>query len=212
VNAGVDYGKLHGSKTLLTDALKLKMGFDGFVISDWNGIAQVPGCSESSCAQAINAGIDMVMVPDHWRAFIATTIKQVQRGEIPMTRIDDAVSRILRVKLRAGMFGKKPSGGIYAGKPQALLARDLARQAVRQSLVLLKNNQAILPLVRGKKILVVGKSADSIQNQTGGWSLSWQGTENQNNFFPNADSILDGIKEVAGSANVVFRMLVALMR
>ncbi|WPC68062.1 glycoside hydrolase family 3 N-terminal domain-containing protein [Rhodoferax ferrireducens] len=204
VAAGVDYGKLHGSKALLTQVLKQKMGFDGFVVSDWNGIAQVPGCTQASCAQAINAGIDMVMVPDNWRAFIANTMEQVNRGEIPMARIDDAVSRILRVKLRAGMFGKKPSQGIYAGKPEALLARDLARQAVRESLVLLKNNHAILPLARGQHILVVGKSADSLQNQTGGWTLGWQGTGNANTDFPNADSLLDGIRAAVGSANVAF--------
>ncbi|KAG1311359.1 hypothetical protein G6F62_014441 [Rhizopus arrhizus] len=101
--AGIDYGKMHGSRALLTDALKDRMGFDGFVVSDWNGIAQVPGCRNDSCAQAINAGIDMVMVPDDWKAFIDNTTAQVQKGEIPMARIDDAVTRILRVKLRAGL-------------------------------------------------------------------------------------------------------------
>lgn len=204
VAAGVDYGKLHGSKALLTGVLKQKIGFDGFVVSDWNGIAQVPGCSQSSCAQAINAGIDMVMVPEQWRAFIANTMEQVRRGEISMQRIDDAVSRILRVKLRAGLFDKKPSAGAHAGNPKALQARTLAREAVRQSLVLLKNNDAVLPLARGKKILVVGKTAHSLQNQTGGWTLGWQGTGNGNSDFPLATSILDGIKEAAGAANVVF--------
>jgi beta-glucosidase len=204
VAAGADYGKLHGSRALLTDVLKQKMGFDGFVVSDWNGIAQVPGCTKDSCAQAINAGIDVVMVPDNWRAFIDNTVAQVQRGEIPMARIDDAVSRILRVKLRAGVFKNRPSGSSYAGKSQALLARDLARHAVRKSLVLLKNNDAVLPLARGQNVLVVGKSANSIQNQTGGWTLGWQGTHNANNYFPNADSILDGIRELMGSGNVVF--------
>ncbi len=204
VAAGVNYGKMHGSQTMLTEVLKQKMGFDGFVVSDWNGTAQVTGCNQSGCAQAINAGIDMVMVPDNWRAFITNTIMQVQTGEIPMARIDDAVARILRVKLRAGMFGKKPSQSIYAGRPEALQARALARQAVRQSLVLLKNNGAVLPLPRGNKILVVGKSANSLQNQTGGWTLGWQGTGNPNSNFPLADSILDAIRQAAGGANVMF--------
>ncbi len=204
VAAGVDYGKMHGSKVLLTEVLKDKMGFDGFVVTDWNGIAQVAGCTQTSCAQAINAGIDMAMVPEGWRAFIANTMTQVQRGEIPMARIDDAVSRILRVKLRAGMFGKRPSAGLYAGKPEALQARDLARRAVRESLVLLKNDRQVLPLTRGKKILVVGKSADSVQNQTGGWSLTWQGTENSNSDFAFADTILAGVRGAAGAANVEF--------
>jgi beta-glucosidase len=200
VAAGVDYGKLHGARALLTDVLKTKMGFDGFVVSDWNGIGQVAGCSNDSCARAINAGIDMVMVPDDWKAFIANTIRQVESGEIPMVRIDDAVTRILRVKLRAGL--RKPSHNRYAGKQEALQARALARQAVRESLVLLKNDGAALPLKRGKRILVVGKSANNLANQTGGWSLTWQGNENQNSDFPNADSILAGIVEAAGAANV----------
>lgn len=205
-DSGKDYGKMHGDKALLTDALKEKMGFDGFVVSDWNGIGQLPGCSNASCALAINAGIDMIMVPDEWKAFIANTIKQVEAGEIPMARIDDAVSRILRVKLRAGLFnGRKPSQNQYAGKPEAVQDRALARQAVRESLVLLKNEKSALPLKRGKKILVVGKSADSLSNQTGGWSLTWQGTDNRNADFPNADSILAGLREAAGDANVTWR-------
>lgn len=202
--AGVDYGKMHGNKALLTDALKNKMGFDGFVVSDWNGIAQVPGCINASCPQAINAGIDMVMVPDDWKAFIANTIAQVNKGEIPISRIDDAVTRILRVKLRAGLFDKKPSQGFYAGITDAVQSRDLARHAVRESLVLLKNNGGVLPLARDKRILVVGKSADSMSNQTGGWSLTWQGTDNVNSDFPAGDTILAGIKEMAGHAQVVY--------
>ncbi|MES2322029.1 MAG: glycoside hydrolase family 3 N-terminal domain-containing protein [Pseudomonadota bacterium] len=204
VAKGVDYGKMHGSKELLTGVLKTKMGFDGIVVSDWNGIAQVPGCTNDSCPQAINAGMDMIMVPDDWRAFIANTIKQVESGAIPMARIDDAVTRIIRVKLRANMFGKKPSENVYAGKAEALQARALARQAVRESLVLLKNDTNALPLARGKKILVVGKSADDMSNQTGGWSLTWQGTANKNSDFPNGDTILAGIRDAAGAANVTF--------
>ncbi|MFZ3001258.1 MAG: glycoside hydrolase family 3 N-terminal domain-containing protein [Undibacterium umbellatum] len=202
--AGANYGKMHGSKALLTDVLKQKMGFDGFVVTDWDGIGEVPGCRNDSCPQAINAGIDMVMVPDAWKAFISNTIAQVKSGEIPMSRIDDAVTRIIRVKLRAGLFGKKPSDNIYAGKQEALQDRELARQAVRESLVLLKNDSTTLPLARNKKILVVGKTADDISNQTGGWSLTWQGTDNKNTDFPNADSILTGIKAAVGEANVEF--------
>ena len=196
--------KMHGSREMLTGVLKTKMGFDGFVVSDWNGIAEVPGCSNASCPQAINAGIDMVMVPDDWKAFIANTVLQVEAGQIPMARIDDAVTRILRVKLRAGLFGKSPSQNAFAGKDAALQDRELARRAVRESLVLLKNEGPQLPLARGKKILVVGKSADSISNQTGGWSLTWQGTDNTNADFPNADSILASIRAAAGEGNVEF--------
>jgi beta-glucosidase len=204
-NLGINFGKMHGSRYMLTDVLKVKMGFDGFVVSDWNGIGQVPGCTNSSCAQAINAGIDMVMVPTEWKAFIANTLQQVQSGQIPMARIDDAVTRILRVKLRAGLFsGRKPSQRLDAGNAAALQARALAREAVQKSLVLLKNNGKVLPLARGKKILVVGKSANSLPNQTGGWSLTWQGTGNTNSDFPNGDTILAGIQEAAGAANVTY--------
>jgi beta-glucosidase len=114
------------------------------------------------------------------------------------------VSRILRVKLRAGLFGKSPSQNAYAGKDAALQDRELARRAVRESLVLLKNEGPALPLARGSKILVVGKSADNISNQTGGWSLTWQGTDNTNADFPHADSILEGIRAAAGKGNVEF--------
>ena len=197
-----DYGKMHGSRELLTDALKDKMGFDGFVVSDWNGIAQIPGCSNDSCAQAINAGIDMVMVPDDWQAFIANTTAQVERGEIPMARIDDAVSRILRVKLRAGLFEHAPKDGRHAGRQDAVQHRELARRAVRESLVLLKNEGAVLPLRRDARVMVVGASADSLSNQTGGWSLTWQGTENSNADFPHADSVLAALRDELGGARV----------
>ena len=204
VATGTDYGKMHGSRAMLTDVLKTKMGFDGFVVTDWNGIGEVPGCRNDSCAQAINAGNDMIMVPDDWKAFIANTIKQVESGEIPMARIDDAVTRIIRVKLRAGLFDKSPAQNRYAGSDAAMQPRELARRAVRESLVLIKNDKPVLPIARGKKILVVGKSADDLSNQTGGWSITWQGTANVNSDFPNGDTILAGIREAAGSANVSF--------
>jgi beta-glucosidase len=204
--AGAQVGKLHGSKEMLTEVLKGKMGFDGFVVSDWNGIEQVPGCTNASCAQAINAGIDMVMVPENWRAFIANTVAQVRSGAIPMARIDDAVTRILRVKLRSGLFsGRKPSQTAGAGNQALLVDRALAREAVRKSLVLLKNNNGVLPLAAGRKTLVVGKSAHSLPNQAGGWSLTWQGTENRNaDFAAVGDTVLASIQEAAGAAHVTF--------
>ncbi|NVM77898.1 beta-glucosidase [Duganella sp. SG902] len=205
VKGGADHGKMHGSRELLTVALKEKMGFDGLIVSDWNAITEVPGCAEDSCAASINAGVDLVMVPEKWKTFIANTIAQVEKGEIPMSRIDDAVTRILRVKMRAGLFdGKKPSQNIYAGKQEALRDRALARKAVQESLVLLKNNGNVLPLARGKKILVVGKSADNMANQSGGWSLTWQGTDNKNSDYPYSDTILAAIQDVAGKDNVTF--------
>ncbi|MBA3929022.1 MAG: beta-glucosidase [Xanthomonas sp.] len=205
VAAGKDYGKMHGTHDLLTVALKEKMGFDGFVVSDWNGIGQVAGCKDDSCPQAINAGIDMVMVPDAWKSFITNTIAQVKSGEIPQARIDDAVTRILRVKLRAGLWEHKPSASRHAGKLESLVHRDLARRAARESLVLLKNDGGALPLKKSQRVLLVGKSADSISNQTGGWSLTWQGTDNTNADFPNADSLAAGLREQLGEANVLLR-------
>ena len=182
VTAGVDYGKVHGSRAILTDILKTRLGFDGFVVSDWNGIGEVPGCKDDSCAQAINAGIVMAMVPEQWKSFIANTIAQVER-----------------VKLRAGLFGQRPSQNAWAGRQDALQDRALA---------LLKNQGpgagSVIPLQAGTRILVVGKSAASLSNQTGGWSLTWQGRDNINADFPHADTILAGIEQAAGAANVSY--------
>lgn len=203
-DTGEEYGKMHGAGGLLTSALKQKMGFDGFIVSDWNAIGQLPGCTNSSCPQAINAGIDMIMVPDDWKAFIANTIGQVESGAIPLARIDDAVTRILRVKLRAGLFETSPAVNRHAGDPDALQHRDLARRAVRESLVLLKNDAGVLPLRRDQRVLVVGKGADSVPMQAGGWSLTWQGTDTTNADYPNADTILAGVREAVGNDNVVY--------
>ncbi|KAF0186775.1 MAG: beta-glucosidase [Hyphomonadaceae bacterium] len=197
-------GKIHGVPELVTGALKEKMGFDGFVVSDWNGIAQVQGCTNSHCPESINAGVDMVMVPDDWKDFITNTMKDVEEGRIPMSRIDDAVTRIIRVKMRAGLFTHKPSDSSVAGKVSEITNRALARRAVRQSMVLLKNNNGVLPLARGKRILVVGASADSMSNQSGGWSITWQGDENTNADFTTGETLLSAIRSQAGAARVVY--------
>ncbi|WP_310388612.1 putative glycoside hydrolase [Roseateles sp.] len=148
VKSGVDYGKMHGSHKLLTGVLKHKIGFDGFVVSDWNGIGQVPGCSDARCAQAINAGIDMVRVPEDWRAFIANTRLQVERGDIPLARIDDAVTRILRVKLGAGLFLNNAwtSRGLGADL-NAVLEVPSEQPAVRVSSVQINTQQDAKRLV-----------------------------------------------------------------
>jgi beta-glucosidase len=193
--------KMHGNKYLLTDILKGKFGFDGFVIGDWNGHAQLPDCSNAHCPAAINAGVDMIMVPYDWKAFIANTIADVNSGAIPMARIDDAVTRILRVKMRAGLLGPKTTKGSPATRPlagmQTVLGsaahRAIARDAVRKSLVLLKNKGGVLPLAKSADVLVAGKGADNIPIQSGGWSLTWQGTGNTNADFPGATSIYAGI-------------------
>ena len=202
---GITEGKVHGSRYLITDVLKGKMGFDGLVVSDWNGIGQVAGCSNFNCAKALNAGIDVFMVPAEWRQFIANTIQLVKSGDVPESRINDAVTRILRVKMRAGLFGApRPSQRRLAGDADALVHRELAREAAQRSAVLLKNNRSVLPLVRNKKVLVVGKGANSFSIQTGGWTLSWQGTGNTNADFPTGETVLAGIRRVVGDANVTF--------
>jgi len=189
--------KLHGHRYLLTDVLKERMGFDGFVVSDWNGIGEVAGCTDDSCPRAVNAGIDMIMVPEEWKDLLANTIAQVRAGEIAESRVDDAVRRILRVKLRAGLFtAGRPSSRPHAGDTTLIGApshRALAREAVRRSLVLLKNAGGLLPLRRDQRVLVAGSAADDIGMQSGGWSISWQGTGNVNADFPGATSIAEGI-------------------
>ena len=196
--------KLHGDKELLTDVLKGKMGFNGFVVGDWNGHGQVPGCINTDCPQSLNAGLDMYMAPDSWKGLYESTLQHVKDGTIAMERLDDAVRRILRVKLLSGIFQKgAPSTRANAGNENLLALpehKDVARQAVRESLVLLKNNNQLLPIDPSKTILVVGDGASSISKASGGWTLSWQGTGHSNDKFPNGESILEGIEKTVDDA------------
>lgn len=196
--------KIHGSRALMTDILKDRMGFNGFIVGDWNAHGQIPGCTNTNCPQALLAGLDMYMAPDSWQGLYYSTLAQVKDGTIPIERLDDAVRRILRVKLAYGVFDKaKPSQRPGAGDV-SLLASDahkgLARRAVRKSLVLLKNNDSTLPLAAGQTVLVVGDGADSISKASGGWTLSWQGGGYDNAYFPNGQSILGGIREAVEAA------------
>lgn len=195
--------KMHGNKSLLTGVLKGRMGFDGFVVGDWNGHGQIPGCGNENCAATFNAGLDMAMAPDSWKGLYENTLAQARSGEIPTARIDDAVRRILRVKHRLGLFDPARP---WEGKPGVIGApehRALAREAVRKSLVLLKNNGGVLPLKPSANVLVAGSGADDIGQQSGGWTLSWQGTGNQRSDFPNAQTIFEGLREAfaAGGGN-----------
>jgi beta-glucosidase len=193
--------KLHQNRYLLTDILKQRLGFDGFVVGDWNAQEQIEGCSKSSCAAAILAGVDMLMAPDGWKALFKNTLTQVRAGEIPQDRIDDAVTRILRVKALAGFFKRaaptERTDFTQLGSPAH---RNLAREAVRKSLVLLKNDHDTLPLNPRARILVAGDAADSIADQSGGWTIDWQGDHNSNADFPKAVSIYGGIKAAVESA------------
>jgi len=191
--------KLHGHKYLLTDVLKGELGFQGFVVSDWQGIDQIHPDYATSVRTAINAGIDMVMVPNEYRRFIDTLTAEVQAGRVPMSRIDDAVSRILTQKLRFGLFERPLPDATVRGTFGTQAHRDLARQAVRESLVLLKND-GVLPLKAGtKRLLVAGSNADDLGNQLGGWSLTWQG---QSGTPTKGTTILQGIRQLAGSTKV----------
>ena len=196
--------KVHGDKDLLTGALKGDMHFDGLVVGDWNAHGQVPGCSNTSCAASMNAGLDIFMAPDSWKGLYDSTLAQARSGEIPMARLDDAVRRILRVKIRAGLFEKgRPSSRPFAGRFELLGApehRAVARQAVRESLVLLKNEKRLLPLSPKLDVLVAGDGADTISKQAGGWTITWQGSGLTNKDFPHAQSIWSGINEAVRAA------------
>ena len=201
---GKRWGKMHGNAYLVSDVLKHRLGFNGLVVSDWNGIEQVPGCIRWHCPQAINAGIDLAMVPDDWKKFIASTVADVRAGRIKMSRIDDAVTRIIRVKLKSGLFANSPATGPHpdASVMHSPQVRDLARQAVRKSLVLLKNDRGVLPLRRSGKILVVGPGADSLPMQAGGWSLTWQGDQTKTSDYPYADTVLSALRKALGAGQV----------
>ncbi|RKQ96491.1 glycoside hydrolase family 3 protein [Maricaulis maris] len=195
---------MHGNEALLTDILKERFGFQGFVVGDWNGHGLIPGCTSTDCPQAFNAGLDMYMAPDSWRELYHSTLAHVRSGEISQERLDDAVRRILRVKINSGIFEiSQPSDRPLAGNADVLAApehRAVARQAVRESLVLLKNADQTLPLDPGLTVLVVGDGADDIAKASGGWTLSWQGGGIDNSEFPNGQTILDGIRETVEAA------------
>ncbi|UXB17981.1 exo 1,3/1,4-beta-D-glucan glucohydrolase [Stenotrophomonas maltophilia] len=196
--------KMHGHRHYLTDVLKGRMNFGGFVVGDWNGHGQVKGCTTTDCPATIIAGLDMAMASDSWKGFYETTLAAVKDGRITPQRLDDAVRRILRVKFRLGLFeAGRPStravGGQFAliGAPAH---RAVARQAVRESLVLLKNQNGVLPLSPKQRILVAGDGADDVGKQAGGWTLNWQGTGTTRKDFPNADTIYEGIARQASAA------------
>ncbi|MEO3812585.1 glycoside hydrolase family 3 N-terminal domain-containing protein [Sphaerisporangium sp. B11E5] len=196
--------KVHGSRYLLTDVLKNAVGFDGIVISDWDAHAEVAGCDIGDAGYAINAGMDVLMVAgrDAWRSVWRTARDQVVAGIIPMSRIDDAVTRVLRVKMRAGLWDKpRPRDRSLAGDASVLGHaghRALSREAVRKSLVLLKNDGGVLPLSPGARVLVAGGAADDISKQAGGWTISWQGHDVDLSDLPGATTLAMAVREVTG--------------
>jgi beta-glucosidase len=199
--------KMSGNKRLLTEVLKDELGFEGFLISDFGAIDALPGDYKHKIAMSVNAGMDMVMVPERYQEFIAKLKESAQDGTVPMARIDDAVRRILRVKIAMGLMDKNHSQLAdrklwkQFGSPEH---RAVARDAVRQSLVLLKNEHGALPLAKSaKRIHVGGNNADDIGNQCGGWTITWQGQSG--NVTPGGTTILQAIKKaVSKDTKVTF--------
>ncbi len=195
--SSINGAKMHGNHDLLTGLLRDRFHFDGLVVGDWNGHGLVPGCTNTDCARALMAGLDIFMVPEDWRGLYETTLRQAGDGTIPLARIDEAVRRVLRVKLRYGLFDKpRPAARALAGHWDELGSpehRAIARDAVRKSLVLLKN-QGVLPLRAGAHVLIAGQAADSVARQSGGWTITWQGGNDLTPAdFPGSTSIGAGI-------------------
>jgi beta-glucosidase len=169
--------KDHGNGYLINTVLKGQLGFKGFVVSDWGGVKQLSDSTYAAqVAHAVNAGIDMIMVPDDYVGNINAIVSDVNSGLIPLSRVDDAVTRILNAKFALGLFSQPYTDSSYTAQVGSAAHRAVARQAVRESLVLLKND-GVLPLSKTGtyKIVVGGKSVDDLGYQMGGWSISWQG-------------------------------------
>ena len=196
--------KASGSERLMTGVLKKQMGFEGFLISDYNAIDDIPGDYRSDIKTSVNAGMDMMMVPSKYKEFYTTLKSLVEAKEVPMARIDDAVRRILRVKFAMGLMDPKRnqladrSLQASVGSPEH---RAVARQAVRESLVLLKNDKKLLPIAAtAKRIHVAGVGANDIGIQAGGWTITWQGKAGP---ITKGTTILDGLKAAVKAGTTV---------
>jgi len=193
--------KMHGNKYLLTDVLKGELGFEGFLVSDWSGIDQLPGDYASDIENSINAGLDMIMVPDRYVEFIQSLTMLVNQENIPLSRINDAVKRILKIKFKLGLFENPYTNSAYTATIGSQEHRQIARKCVRESLVLLKNENSILPLPKDSiSIHVAGKNGDNLGNQCGGWTISWQGSGGDITYGTN---ILQAIHLATGSNAVI---------
>lgn len=193
--------KMHGSKYWITDVLKEELGFKGFVVSDWQGIDQLPGDYKSDIQNSINAGIDMVMVPNNYKDFIQYLKELVNENRVSIERIDDAVRRILTVKFELGLFEKQFTNRSFTSTVGSSANREIARKCVRESLVLLKNQNNFLPLSKSiNHILVAGKNGLDIGNQCGGWTISWQGSSGD---ITTGTTVYQGIKNAVPSSTTV---------
>ncbi|MCP4409797.1 MAG: glycoside hydrolase family 3 protein, partial [Gammaproteobacteria bacterium] len=191
--------KMHTHKYLLTDVLKGELGFSGFLVSDWLAVNQLDPDYTVAVVSAINAGLDMVMVPFEYQQFITAVTAAVENGKISLDRIDDAVSRILRVKFELGVFEQPFADESLLARVGSTEHRAVAREAVRQSLVLLKNDNNTLPLPKNvSRLLVAGQAANDIGLQCGGWSIEWQG---QPGPITPGTTLLDAIKHTISEAS-----------
>jgi beta-glucosidase len=183
--------KMHANQDLIQGTLKTDMGFDGFVISDWEGIHQIPGDWATQVRTGVNAGIDMMMEPNRYKDFIATLTDEVNAGRVSMARINDAVRRILTKKFELGLFEHPFTDRRNIDQVGSAAHHALARRAAAESQVLLKNRSGTLPITENRDVYVAGSNADNIGNQAGGWTLTWQG--GSTNKVPGT-TILDGIR------------------
>lgn len=187
--------KVHGSRTLLTEVLREDFGFDGVILSDWGAIYQLPGSESQQTLHSIDAGIDMNMVPDNYRSFLYTTRDLVESGELAESRIDEAVGRILRIKFEMGLFEEPFADRSFQESIRSDAHLSLAEQAVRESLVLLRNRDETLPIGTDvEHIHVTGRFADDIGAQAGGWTIEWQGVRGN---VMEGTSVLEAIEESA---------------
>ncbi|CUS06366.1 Beta-glucosidase-like glycosyl hydrolase [Candidatus Promineifilum breve] len=186
--------KMHAHRYLLTDVLKGEMGLRGFLVSDWQAMDQIDPDYATAIATSINAGLDMNMVPYDWRRFIATLMAAIESGAVPLSRIDDAVGRILTVKFEMGLFEQRPGDLPPLSILGAAEHRALAREAAARGMVLLHNDGGALP-IGGGPIFVAGEAADNIGLQCGGWTIKWQGEVTRD--LTVGTTILDGLREVA---------------
>ncbi len=196
--------KVHGDSYLLNQVLKHHLGFRGFVVSDWDAFLQLHDDPATSCELTVNSGVDMLMISRDWRKVLDYLVDAVRNERIAKLRIDDAVTRILRVKEYVGLINRpKPKHRLKSLDDSVLGCqrhRDLAREAVRKSLVLLKNSDNLLPLNRNARIAIAGDGSNNVPKQCGGWSLTWQGHENTNEDFPQGESVFSAIESIAPEA------------
>jgi beta-glucosidase len=201
--------KMHGNRRLLTDVLKGELGFRGIVVSDWAGIDQLPGDYRSDIETSVNAGMDMVMIPNgpgtpnNYVEFVDLLRGLVKDGRVPQSRIDDAVRRVLRVKIEMGLFERPFTDPALTASVGSAAHRAVARECVRRSLVLLKNDRGVLPLAKAaRRVHVAGTAADDLGVQCGGWTITWQGAAGS--VTSGGTTILAAVRRAVGAERVTF--------